>query len=91
MFVAHEPLALLGSGYREHDYSPTFHSMVNRVVSKIYRRKGRRKPIFASICNAPASEEEEKPSVMSPFAVRSNRKNSPNPLKFFSATKNGKI
>jgi hypothetical protein len=39
---------LLGQSYREKDYSPAFHSMVNRVVSKIYHKRGRRRPILAS-------------------------------------------
>jgi hypothetical protein len=49
MYAVYQSLSpILGLNYREKDYSPAFHNIVNKAVSKIYHKRCRHKPIIAS-------------------------------------------
>lgn len=50
--------SVLGKSYRQSDYSHCFNSMMNRVVTKIYLRRTRKKNINSGIICAQFHHEE---------------------------------
>ena len=49
MFPVHKSFSpILGQSYREDDYSPAFHQLVNKIVSKIYQKKLRRRQLHVN-------------------------------------------
>lgn len=91
MFESNLKAPLLGKTYRHQDYSHSFNSMVNRVVTRIYLRKGRKKMFNAAVI-CPNFNEEEEVRNTTGFGGFGNRKNSPNRTahKFFSTPRSSK-
>jgi len=82
---------LLGQSYREHDYSPAFHNMVHKVVSKIYHKRGRRKPILASSAlHSLIEDEREQTCTLNSFLFNTARKNSPRAQNFLTTPRSSK-
>lgn len=88
MFESNLKAPLLGKTYRHQDYSHSFNSMVNRVVTRIYLRKGRKKMFNAAVICPNFNEEEVRNTT-----GFGNRKNSPNRTahKFFSTPRSSKV